>query len=177
MIFSRLFCWLTLLEIACILTPQLVSSNFIEDFIEDMKTYRPYTRRPRPKNKPVGKRTGYVELNSKYRKPKKRYGNRVSYVTSTYLPPTVKVTVPQVIKSETPLTVNTVPQETKTEKPLTVNTEPEVTKTEKPPTEYPAKVKFNFDFSIKGMKKLSFTYEEPQIPILEKPPAADSKSE
>ncbi|CAH1646225.1 unnamed protein product [Spodoptera littoralis] len=156
------FCWLTLLEIACILTPQLVSSNIIADFVEDLKTYRPYTRRPRPKNKPVGKRTGYVELDSKYRKSKKRYDNRVSDVTSTYLPPTIKVTVPEGIKTETP---------------LTVNTEPEVTKTDKPPTEYPAKVKFNFDFSIKGMKKLSFTYEEPQIPNLEKPPAANSKSE
>lgn len=130
------------------LTPQLVSSNFLDDFIEDVKTYRPYTRRPRPRDKPVGERSRYAA--KKFKLPKFK-----ASVTTTPLPTTVSTT------AEAPKTDVEVifPDETKT---LSFDS--------------PAKVNFTFDFSIEGIKKLSFTYEEPQKSNLEKLQTPDSKS-
>ncbi|KAF9822282.1 hypothetical protein SFRURICE_017557 [Spodoptera frugiperda] len=79
------FFWLTLLEVSYMLTPQVVSSNFLDDFIEDVKTYRPYTRRPRPRDKPVGERSRYAA--KKFKLPKFK-----APVTTTPLPTTVSTT-------------------------------------------------------------------------------------
>uniref|UniRef100_A0A2H1WXW0 SFRICE_028144 n=1 Tax=Spodoptera frugiperda TaxID=7108 RepID=A0A2H1WXW0_SPOFR len=116
------FFWLTLLEVSYMLTPQVVSSNFLDDFIEDVKTYRPYTRRPRPRDKPVGERSRYAA--KKFKLPKFK-----APVTTTPLPTTVSTT------AEAPKTDVEVifPDETKT---LSFDS--------------PAKVNFTFDFSIEG---------------------------